>query len=50
LTAVHAPRQATRLARHDEAIAARHWQQAATLIEQTGYHRRDGKLAEIKEQ
>ena len=38
------------LAQHDLNQAREHWQQAADLIEQTGYHRRDGELAEIKEQ
>jgi len=38
------------LARHDPAQARDAWQQAAALITQTGYHRRDGELAEIKGQ
>jgi tetratricopeptide (TPR) repeat protein len=36
------------LGEREQARAA--WQQAAALIAQTGYHRRDGELAEIEEQ
>ena len=31
-------------------LAEAHWKQAADLVKATGYHRRDGKLAELRQQ
>lgn len=50
LTDCHLETARLALALGDKAQAREHWRQAATLIEQTGYHRRDGELAEIAAQ
>ncbi|MGH9799949.1 MAG: hypothetical protein ACRD82_06250 [Blastocatellia bacterium] len=38
------------LAQGDTEKARDHWRKAQALVEQTGYHRRDGEVAEIEAQ
>jgi tetratricopeptide (TPR) repeat protein len=50
LTDYHLEAARLALAQHDPATAREHWLHAQTLINETGYHRRDGELAELAEQ
>ena len=49
LTDYHFKSARLALAEGDRAAAQEHTEQAAMLIEETGYHRRDGDLAELRE-
>jgi tetratricopeptide (TPR) repeat protein len=50
LTDYHLEAARLALAQQDPATARGHWQHAQTLTNETGYHRRDGELAEIEKQ